>query len=179
MPLLIIIACLIVLDSRGAVFYKQVRVGKNNKDFKIYKFRTMRTGSDKSGLITLGGTDTRITNVGKFLRAYKLDELPQFINVLNGTMSLVGPRPEVRKYVDLYNDEQRLVLSVTPGITEYASLKFYNEGELLAASTDPETTYVQEVMPEKLRLNLLYVRDHSFFKDLKIILLTVKHIIRH
>lgn len=155
----------------------QKRVGKNNQDFTIYKFRTMRTGSDKKGLLTVGGHDSRITDVGYFLRKYKLDELPQLFNVLFGTMSLVGPRPEVRKYVDLYNDEQKKILLVKPGITDYASLEYFSENELLGKSQNPEETYINEIMPAKLELNKRYVSKAGLMTDLRIIGKTLKRIL--
>jgi lipopolysaccharide/colanic/teichoic acid biosynthesis glycosyltransferase len=173
LPVFIVISIIIVCDSRGGVFYRQVRVGKNGKDFKLFKFRSMATGSDKKGLLTVGGRDSRITRSGYFLRKYKLDELPQLINVMIGDMSLVGPRPEVRKYVDLYNDEQKKVLSVRPGITDYASIEYSNENELLARSTDPEKTYIEEVMPAKLKLNAKYIAEQGLITDLKIIFRTI------
>jgi hypothetical protein len=176
-PILVLLAILIKLESNGHVFYLQVRVGLNGKDFRIFKFRTMFIGSDKAGLLTVGGRDPRITKVGVFIRKYKLDELPQLINVLNGEMSLVGPRPEVRKYVAMYNVEQLKVLSVKPGITDYASIQYSDENELLAKSVDPEKTYIDEVMPAKLLLNLKYINEISWLTDLKIIGLTVRKII--
>jgi lipopolysaccharide/colanic/teichoic acid biosynthesis glycosyltransferase len=176
-PILVLLAILIKLESNGPVFYLQVRVGLNGKDFRIFKFRTMFIGSDKAGLLTVGGRDPRITKVGIFIRKYKLDELPQLINVLNGEMSLVGPRPEVRKYVAMYNDEQLKVLSLKPGITDYASIQYSDENELLAKSADPEKTYIEEVMPAKLLLNLKYINEISLLTDLKIIGLTVRKII--
>jgi len=176
-PLFIFIAIRIKLDSKGSVFYKQVRVGLNGKDFGIYKFRTMFVGSDKKGLLTVGGNDARITRPGLFLRKYKLDELPQLINVFFGDMSIVGPRPEVRKYVDLYSKEQLQVLSVKPGITDYASIEYSKENEILANATDPEATYIHEIMPAKLALNQKYIREQSFFTDLKIILQTLVKIV--
>lgn len=176
-PLFIFIAIRIKLDSKGSVFYKQVRVGLNGKDFGIYKFRTMFVGSDKKGLLTVGGNDSRITRPGIFLRKYKLDELPQLINVFFGDMSIVGPRPEVRKYVDLYSKEQLQVLSVKPGITDYASIEYSKENEILAKATDPEATYIHEIMPAKLALNQKYIRDQSFVTDLKIILQTLVKIV--
>jgi len=168
-PLWLVIALLIVCESRGGVFYRQIRVGKDNKDFNLYKFRTMRTGSDKRGLLTVGERDSRITRVGYFLRKYKLDEFPQLINVLKGDMSIVGPRPEVRKYVDMYTPEQLRVLSVRPGLTDLASIQYVHENELLAASEDPEKTYIEEVMPAKLALNLQYIDNQSVYGDFKLI----------
>jgi lipopolysaccharide/colanic/teichoic acid biosynthesis glycosyltransferase len=176
-PLFIFIAIRIKLDSKGSVFYKQVRVGLHGKDFGIYKFRTMFVGSDKKGLLTVGGNDARITRPGVFLRKYKLDELPQLINVFLGDMSIVGPRPEVRKYVDLYSKAQLQVLSVKPGITDYASIEYSRENEILAKATDPEATYIQEIMPAKLALNQKYIREQSFVTDLKIILQTLVKIV--
>jgi lipopolysaccharide/colanic/teichoic acid biosynthesis glycosyltransferase len=173
LPLFVIISIIIILDSKGGVFYKQVRVGKDNIDFKLLKFRTMAAGSDKKGLLTVGGRDSRITRSGYFLRKYKLDELPQLINVMTGDMSLVGPRPEVRKYVDLYNEEQKKVLIVLPGITDYASIEYSNENELLARSADPEKTYIEEVMPAKLKLNAKYIVEQGLGTDLKIIFRTL------
>jgi len=158
------------------VFYLQKRVGKNEKPFKLIKFRTMFTGADKGSLITIGNKDSRITRVGLFLRKYKIDELPQLFNILSGHMSVVGPRPEVEKYVALYKPEQKKVLSVKPGLTDFASLEYINENEILAQSTDPESLYVSEIMPDKLKLNLLYIEKQSFSTDLHIILKTVKKI---
>ena len=172
-PLFIIIAILIICTSRGAVFYAQKRVGQHNKDFKIFKFRTMHAGADEKGLLTVGEQDTRITQVGRFLRKYKLDELPQLWNVLKGDMSLAGPRPEVRKYVDLYNDEQKRVLNVRPGITDYASIAYRNENALLAHSNNPEKQYIEEIMPKKLQLNLQYIENRSLKEYLKILFLTL------
>ena len=169
LPLWLIIALAIVLESRGGVFYRQIRVGKGNKDFYLYKFRTMRTGSDQKGLLTVGERDSRITRVGYFLRKYKIDEFPQLLNVLKGDMSIVGPRPEVRKYVDMYTPEQMRVLSVRPGLTDIASIQYVHENELLAASDNPEKTYIEEVMPAKLALNLQYIDNQSVLGDLKLI----------
>lgn len=177
LPLFGLIALIIKADSKGPVFFKQIRVGQNNIDFKIWKFRTMFTDSEKHGQLTVGGRDPRVTSAGFFLRNYKLDELPQLINVLNGSMSLVGPRPEVRKYVNLYNAEQMKVLSVKPGITDYASIEYSDESELLSKSPEPEKTYVNDIMPAKLTLNLKYINEQSLFTDLKIIFNTVKKII--
>ena len=176
-PLFLILAVWIKLDSPGPVFYRQVRVGRGNKDFRLFKFRSMRVGSDKKGLITVGGHDPRVTRSGYYIRKYKLDELPQLINVFIGDMSLVGPRPEVRKYVDLYTPEQLRVLDVRPGITDMASIRYRNENELLEQAADPEQYYRDVVMQDKLRINLEYVADHSFIKDLKIIFMTFKTIV--
>lgn len=169
LPVWLIIALVVALESRGGVFYHQYRVGKDNRDFKMYKFRTMQTGSDQKGLLTVGDRDNRITRVGYFLRKYKLDEFPQLINVLKGDMSVVGPRPEVRKYVDLYTPEQMRVLSVRPGLTDIASIQYVHEDEILAASDNPEQTYIQEVMPAKLALNLQYIDTQSLCGDIKLI----------
>jgi lipopolysaccharide/colanic/teichoic acid biosynthesis glycosyltransferase len=172
-PLLIIIAIWLPLDSKGPLFYKQVRVGKNGKDFFLYKFRSMRVGSDKKGLITVGEKDSRITKIGYYLRKYKLDELPQLFNVIKGDMSIVGPRPEVRKYVNLYTTEQMKVLSIKPGITDYASIYFINENKILAKNNNPEIEYVQKIMPEKLILNLRYINKYSIKEYIKVIIITV------
>lgn len=178
-PLFLVIAVWVKLDSPGPVFYKQVRVGRNNKDFYLYKFRSMRVGSDKKGLITVGGRDPRVTRSGYYIRKYKLDEFPQLINVFKGDMSLVGPRPEVRKYVDLYTPEQMHVLEVRPGITDLASIRYRNENELLAKASDPEQYYRDIVMQDKLRINLEYVRNHSFFGDIALIFKTILSIIKN
>ena len=176
-PLFLILAVWIKLDSPGPVFYRQVRVGRGNKDFRLFKFRSMRVGSDKKGLITVGGHDPRVTRSGYYIRKYKLDELPQLINVFIGDMSLVGPRPEVRKYVDLYTPEQLHVLDVRPGITDMASIRYRNENELLEQAADPEQYYRDVVMQDKLCINLEYIADHSFIKDLKIIFMTFKAVV--
>jgi lipopolysaccharide/colanic/teichoic acid biosynthesis glycosyltransferase len=177
-PLYIIIGILILIDSRGGILYKQSRVGKDNQDFFILKFRTMKVDSDKKGLLTVGTKDSRITRVGFFLRKYKLDELPQLFNVLLGDMSFVGPRPEVRKYVAMYNEEQKKVLNVKPGITDYASIEYSNENELLAKSANPEQTYIEDVMPHKLLLNLKYIKEKNFVTDIKIIFRTIGKILK-
>ena len=169
------IALWITLESSGGPFYLQERIGKDGQPFKLFKFRSMRKGTDQKGLLTVG-KDPRITKSGAFIRKYKLDELPQLINVLMGDMSLVGPRPEVRKYVDLYTPEQRKVLSVKPGITDWASIKYRNENELLGQSSNPEETYIQQIMPDKLRINLEYIHQQSFWMDVRIILLTISRI---
>lgn len=176
LPFFLLISLVIALSSRGGVFYVQKRVGKDGKDFSLFKFRTMYTGADSKGLLTVGAKDSRVTRAGYFLRKYKLDELPQLFNVLFGSMSLVGPRPEVRKYVELYNDEQKKVLSVKPGITDYASIEYSNENEILALSSTPEQTYISEIMPRKLDLNLKYIREKGVLTDLKIIFRTITKI---
>ena len=171
-PLFFIVAILIKLDSRGPVFYRQTRVGRHNKDFRIFKFRTMRVGSDKGSLVTIGGRDPRVTNVGYYLRKFKVDELPQLINVFIGDMSLVGPRPEVRHYVDYWTPEQMHVLNVRPGITDPASIKFRNENEMMEQSDNPEYFYINVIMHEKIKLYLEYVNNHSFLNDIKLIFQT-------
>ena len=176
-PFMIIIAILIKLDSKGPIFFKQVRVTKNGREFKIFKYRTMRVGSDKFSQITVG-KDSRITKVGDFLRKYKLDEIPQLINVLIGDMSLVGPRPEVPKYVALYTEEQKEILKVRAGITDYASIEFSNENDILANEADPEKAYIEKIMPRKIELNKKYLSEISVITDIKIILLTIKKILK-
>ena len=176
-PLFIILTIWIKCDSTGSVFYKQVRVGRNNMDFQLFKFRSMRVGSDKKGLITVGGHDPRITRSGYYIRKYKLDEFPQLINVFKGDMSLVGPRPEVRKYVDMYTEEQMHVLDVRPGITDLASIRYRNENELLERVNDPDKYYVEVIMPDKLRINLEYVARHSFTFDIRLIFQTFRAIV--
>ena len=177
-PIFIVLAIWIKIDSTGPVFYKQVRVGQNGIDFGLFKFRSMVVDADKKGLITVGGRDPRITRSGYFIRKYKLDELPQLINVLVGDMSLVGPRPEVRKYVDLYTDEQQKVLSVKPGITDYASIEYMDENEVLGKSSDPEKTYIEEIMPEKIKYNMKYIQNKNVSEYFKIIFLTLLKIVR-
>ena len=176
LPFMLIIAILIKIDSKGPVFFKQIRVTKNGKEFKIFKYRTMRVGSDKYSQITVG-KDGRITKIGSFLRKYKLDEIPQLINVLIGDMSLVGPRPEVPKYVALYTEEQEEILKVRAGITDYASIEFSNENDLLASEEDPEKAYIEKVMPKKIELNKKYLSEISVLTDIKIILVTIKKIL--
>jgi lipopolysaccharide/colanic/teichoic acid biosynthesis glycosyltransferase len=177
-PLFLIVAIWIKLDSSGPVFYKQTRVGRNNKDFKLLKFRSMVTDADKKGLITVGGRDPRVTQSGYFIRKYKLDELPQLINVLKNDMSLVGPRPEVRKYVDLYNETQRKVLSVKPGITDYASIEYIDENEILGKAENPEKVYIEQIMPEKILHNMKYIQNRSVKEYFKIIFLTIEKIVK-
>lgn len=177
-PLLIVVAIWIKLDSAGPVFYRQVRVGRHNKDFRIYKFRSMYVDSDKRGLITIGGHDPRVTRAGYYIRKAKIDELPQLINVFLGDMSFVGPRPEVRKYVDMYTAEQLHVLDIRPGITDAASIKYRNENEILEKQADPEQYYIDVIMQDKLRINLNYVAHHSLLGDLKLILNTFIAIVK-
>lgn len=172
-PLFIFLSLWVGLSSRGGVFYKQRRVGLNGRDFTLYKFRSMAVGSDKKGLLTVGGKDSRVTKAGYFIRKYKLDELPQLFNVLKGDMSFVGPRPEVRKYVDMYSEEQKRVLSVRPGITDIASMKYRNENDILAKAENPEQYYIDVIMPDKLALNLEYIDTRNFFRDIKLIFRTI------
>lgn len=171
-PLFLVLAIWIKLDSKGPVFYRQVRVGYKNKDFRIFKFRSMRVGADKGSLVTIGGHDPRVTRSGYFIRKFKFDELPQLINVFLGDMSLVGPRPEVRHYVDYWTPEQMHVLDVRPGITDPASIKFRNENELMEQAEDPEKYYIEVIMQEKIKLYLEYVEKHSFLYDIGLIFKT-------
>lgn len=176
-PLFLVVAIWIKIDSPGPVFYRQVRVGRGNKDFRIYKFRSMKVGADKQGLITVGGHDPRVTRSGYFIRKYKLDEFPQLINVFVGDMSLVGPRPEVRKYVNMYTPEQMHVLDVRPGVTSLASIRYRNENELLDKAENPDQFYVDVIMQDKLAIDLEYVREASFWYDIKLIFKTFWEII--
>jgi len=176
-PLFIILAIWIRYDSKGPVFFRQVRVGRNNKDFRIFKFRSMLVGTDKGSLVTIGGRDPRITRSGYYIRKFKLDEFPQLINVFVGDMSLVGPRPEVRRYVDYWTPEQMHVLDVRPGITDPASIKFCNENELMEKAAGSEDYYINKIMQEKLKLNLMYVQNHSFWGDIKLVFQTFKVIV--
>ena len=177
-PAFFILYFAIRLESKGGGFYKQLRVGLNDRDFYVYKFRSMRIGADKQGLITIGGRDPRITRIGYFIRKYKLDELPQLFNVLKGDMSLVGPRPEVRKYVDLYTDEQRKVLSVRPGITDYASIEYVDEDTILGQADDADKAYIEQILPDMIRYNMKYINHRSVKEYFKIIFLTIWSIIR-
>lgn len=176
MPVFVLIAILILIDSRGGALYLQERVGRGNKNFKLIKFRTMKTGADKLGLLTIGNKDLRITRVGKFLRKSKLDELPQLINVFVGDMSFVGPRPEVRKYVSMYNQQQQQVLHFKPGITDPASIQYRNENQILTQYTDPEKAYIEKIMPDKLKINLDYQLHRTFISDMGIIIKTIYYI---
>ena len=178
LPIFVILAVWIKFDSQGSIFFRQIRVGKDGKDFRIYKFRTMIVNAEKMGIITIGERDPRITNSGYFLRKYKLDELPQLINVLKGEMSFVGPRPEVRKYVEMYNQEQLKILTVKPGITDYASIEYINEDEILGKSLDPEKTYIEEIMPQKIKYNMKYINNKTVIEYFKIIFLTIIKIIK-
>ena len=178
LPIFLILAVWIKFDSQGSIFFRQIRVGKDGKDFRIYKFRTMIVNAEKMGIITIGERDPRITNSGYFLRKYKLDELPQLINVLKGEMSFVGPRPEVRKYVEMYNQEQLKILTVKPGITDYASIEYINEDEILGKSFNPEKTYIEEIMPQKIKYNMKYINNKTVIEYFKIIFLTIIKIIK-
>ena len=176
-PVFLVLAIWIKMDSKGPVFYRQVRVGKNNKNFRILKFRSMHVGADKGSLVTIGGRDSRITRSGYYIRKYKFDEIPQLINVFIGDMSLVGPRPEVRYYVNYWTSEQMHVLDVRPGITDPASIKFRNENELMEKAEAPEDYYINVIMQEKIKLYLEYVENASFWYDIKLIFMTFKVII--
>ena len=177
LPIGVVIAITIVLSSKGGVFYIQERIGKNQVAFGLLKFRTMAVGSDQKGKLTVGANDSRITAIGRVLRRFKLDEFPQFVNVLIGQMSIVGPRPEVKEYVDLYNDEQLEILKVKPGITDLASLEYFNENELLGQSDNPQKTYIEEVMPAKIELNKRYLANPTLLNDVKIMWRTFRKII--
>ena len=177
-PLFILLSIFIVLDSKGPIFFRQERIGKNEVPFRIFKFRSMYVDSDKKGLLTIGDKDNRVTRIGQFLRKTKLDELPQLINVLLGDMSFVGPRPEVKKYVDLYSTEQKNIFKVRPGITDVASLEYIDEVELLAKSNDPEKTYIDEIMPHKLSLNLDYLKNRTLLSDIVLMIRTVLKMVR-
>lgn len=172
LPVFIIIGVLIKLDSKGEIIFKQIRVTKNGKEFKIYKFRTMREDTENNKQITIG-KDSRITKIGNFLRKTKLDELPQLFNIIKGEMSFVGPRPEVPKYVAYYTDEQKEILKVRAGITDYASIYFSNESEILGQQSDPEKYYIEEIMPHKIKLNKKYIDNMGIITDIKIIILTI------
>lgn len=177
-PIFIVLYLLIRIESKGGGFYSQERIGKNGKPFKLYKFRSMRIGSDKKGLITIGEKDNRITKTGFILRKYKLDELPQLWNVFIGDMSLVGPRPEVKKYTDLYIEEQKQVLQVRPGITDWASIKYVDENKILGEAKDPDEAYVNLIMPNKIKLNMVYIQHQTLGEYFKIIFTTFKEIVR-
>jgi len=177
MPLFIILAVLIKLDSKGPVLFKQIRVGKDGKDFTLFKFRSMFINAEQGGLITVGERDPRITKIGYFLRKYKIDELLQLVNVLIGDMSFVGPRPEVPRYVKLYSSEQRKILTVKPGITDYASIYFIHENELISKSNDPEKTYITVILPAKINYNMIFINNQTVSEYFKIILLTIRKLI--
>ena len=176
-PLFVLFYILVWMESKGGGFFVQERIGKDGKPFGLYKFRSMKTEAEAEGQITVGAHDTRITRIGYFLRKYKLDELPQLWNVLKGDMSIVGPRPEVRRYVDLYNDEQRKVLTVRPGITDHASIRYINENEILCRADDPERVYIEQIMPDKIKLNMVYIEHHTLREYLRVILLTLKSLL--
>lgn len=176
-PLFVVLYAAICVESRGGGFYRQKRVGRNGKEFYIYKFRSMRVGSDNKGLLTVGGRDPRVTKTGAFIRKYKLDELPQLFNVLKGDMSMVGPRPEVPRYVALYTPEQRQVLSVRPGITDYASIEYADENTLLGKAQNPEQVYIQQIMPDKIRYNMKYIQNRSVREYFRVIFLTLAKIL--
>ena len=176
LPFFIIIALLIVIDGKGGVFYSQERIGRYKRSFNLYKFRTMQPGSDSLGQLTIGSKDSRVTSIGYYLRKYKIDEFPQLINIIAGHMSVVGPRPEVPKYVKMYNQEQLNVLKVRPGLTDYASLVYFKENELLGKAQDPENVYIKEIMPQKLALNNKYIKEKGMLTDLNIILKTLLRI---
>ena len=177
-PILLIISLIIQLESKGGIFYLQERIGKNGIPFKLFKFRSMAVGSDSKGLLTVGMNDARITKSGQLIRRYKIDELAQLINVLKGEMSLVGPRPEVKKYVDLYTETQRKVLTVKPGMTDLASIEFSNENELLENQENPEKYYIKEIMPKKIELNMMFIENPNLVNYFKLILKTGLKIIR-
>lgn len=177
-PLLLVVYLLVACGSKGGGFYSQERIGKDGRPFNLYKFRTMYVGADRKQLITVGEHDARITNIGYFLRKYKIDELPQLWNVLIGDMSIVGPRPEVKKYVDLYTEQQRAILRVKPGITDYASIEYTNENELLGKAENPDQTYITQIMPDKIRYNMKYINNPTLHEYFKIIFLTIKKIVR-
>lgn len=177
-PLLFFVYVAIVLESRGGGFYRQERTGRYGKPFRLIKFRSMYVNADKHGLITVGGHDNRITRVGYYIRKYKIDELPQLINVVKGDMSIVGPRPEVKKYTDLYTEEQCKILDIRPGITDYASIKYVDENEILGTSDNPERTYIEHIMPDKIKLNMIYISQNGIKEYFKIIFLTLTNIAR-
>jgi lipopolysaccharide/colanic/teichoic acid biosynthesis glycosyltransferase len=162
-----------MINSKGSAFFRQIRVGKHGKEFALIKFRSMYQGSHKGGLLTVGNNDSRITPIGYRLRKYKLDELPQLFNVLMGDMSLVGPRPEVRKFVDMYTDEQKRILTVKPGITDYASIKFRNENEMISSADNPQDFYVKVIMPQKIALNMVFINKPSIIAYFTIIIKTI------
>jgi lipopolysaccharide/colanic/teichoic acid biosynthesis glycosyltransferase len=176
-PFIIIIAIFIKLSDGDSVFFVQKRIGQHGKPFSLIKFRTMRVHSEKSGQLTVGNHDSRITPIGGFLRKYKIDELPQLFNVFKGEMSIVGPRPEVQKYVDLYSPKQKEILALKPGLTDYASITYINENEILGKSPHPEETYINEIMPQKINLALKYKDEEGLMTDLKIIFKTISKIL--
>lgn len=177
-PLFLIVYVLIRIESKGGGFYSQERIGLDGRPFQLYKFRSMRTDADKGSLITIGGHDPRITKMGYFLRKSKIDELPQLWNVFIGDMSLVGPRPEVKRYVDLYTEEQRKVLTVRPGITDWASMEYVDENVILGQAEDPDKAYIEQIMPDKIRYNMKWIENQSISEYFKIIFLTFYKIIK-
>lgn len=177
-PILVIVSLFIIIDSKLPVFFTQNRVGRYNRDFKVIKFRTMFVNEENNSFLTLNKSGNKVTRIGHFLRKSKIDELPQLVNVLKGDMSLVGPRPELRKFVNMYNDEQREILMMKPGMTDYASIKFFNEDILLSASDNPEDLYIKKILPEKIILNRLYFRNYSVKEYFKIIFITLHYILR-
>jgi lipopolysaccharide/colanic/teichoic acid biosynthesis glycosyltransferase len=177
LPVALVVSLLILLEFEGGVFFKQERIGQYGKPFYLWKFRTMKKGSEAKGQLTIGMKDERITKLGTFLRRYKLDEIPQLINVLAGDMSLVGPRPEVKRFVDLYNDEQRKILNAKPGITDYASLEYFKENEILGNAEDPEKAYIEEIMPHKLRINQKFLKRSGLAQDINVLYLTALRIL--
>ena len=179
LPFGILISMLIMIGSKGGVFYRQERIGRHGKPFMLLKFRSMRIDSDQQGKLTVGMNDSRITQIGLFIRKDKLDEFPQFINVLLGEMSIVGPRPEVEEFVSLYNTSQKRVLEVKPGVTDYASIEYFNENAILAEANDPKKTYIEIIMPEKIRLNEKYISNPTLAHDLKIIFRTILRILKN
>lgn len=178
-PILIIISILIKVSSSGDILYTQIRVGRNNKDFLIYKFRTMYVNAENKGLLTVGGRDPRITKIGYYLRKSKLDELPQLFNVLKGDMSFVGPRPEVRFFVNLYSENQKKILRVRPGITDVASIEFRNENEILEKQANPQKYYIDVIMPKKISINLTYLENRNLIKDFFVVLKTFNAILKN
>lgn len=174
-PLFLVLAIAIPLESRGPVFYRGVRVGRGGKPFRIFKFRSMVADAEQKGAASTHERDSRITRCGQWVRRFKLDEIAQLLNVIKGDMSLVGPRPEVQKFVDLYTEEEKIILSVRPGITDWSSIKFHNEGEIIAASgiADADEAYAKLIRPEKLRLQMKYVRERTLWIDIKILICTI------
>lgn len=177
-PILLLIALIVKIDSSGPVFYRGFRVGKDGKLFKIFKFRTMEKDADRKGIDSTAADDSRITRIGRFLRKYNIDELPQLVNILKGEMSFVGPRPQVKWATELYTEKERVILTLKPGLTDYASLRFPNEGEIIKGSKDPDRDYLQKIHPEKTRLQIEYVKNQSFLVDLKIIFKTILIVIK-
>ncbi len=178
-PLFLVVSLIIKLNSKGPILFKQARVGKNNKEFILYKFRSMQINSEKEGLLTIGNNDSRTTKVGRFLRKYKIDEFPQLLNIVKGDMSFVGPRPELRHFVNYYHTNDLTILDVKPGITGLASLNYRNESELLKKAKNPEEFYIKKIIPSKLNYNKTYLKKKSFAFDMKLILLTIYNIFKN